>query len=94
MAPEFNIEAWPEFSIYNAFVANLWPVYWVARLIDPLKLDQVYWDVFEGAAARAAEIHQAVVLLRAKAIHPRVFQGTARFLRSCNRRRTSRNCPR
>ena len=60
--PEFDIGAWREYSIYNAFVANLWPVYWLARLIDPLKLDQVYWDVFEGAAARAAEIHQAFVL--------------------------------
>ena len=61
-APEFNIAAWPEFSIYNALVANLWPVYWLARLVDPLKLDQVYWGVFESAAARVAEIQQVSVL--------------------------------
>ena len=61
-APELDVTAWPEFSIYNALVANLWPAYWLARFIDPLKLDQVYWGVFEDAAARAAEIHQAIVL--------------------------------
>jgi len=61
-APEFDIAAWPVFSIYNALVANLWPVYWLARIIDPLKLDQAYWDVFEGIAGRAGEIQQAFVL--------------------------------
>jgi hypothetical protein len=61
-SPELRVDAWPEFSIYNALVANLWPVYWAARLVDPLKLDQTYWDVFEGAAVRAGEIQQAFVL--------------------------------
>jgi hypothetical protein len=61
-APELDIAAWPEFSIYNALVANLWPVYWLAKLIDPLKLDQFYWGAFDVAAARAAEVQQAFVL--------------------------------
>lgn len=61
-APQLDIGTWPEFSIYNALVANAWPAYWLARLIDPLKLDQFYWRVFENAAARVAEIQQAVVL--------------------------------
>jgi hypothetical protein len=61
-APQLDITAWPEFSIYNAVVANLWPVYWLARVIDPLKLDQVYWQMFDAVAARVAEIQQAVVL--------------------------------
>ena len=56
-APQFDIAAWPQFSIYNVLVANFWPVYWVARLIDPLKLDRFYWRVFEVAAARAGDLH-------------------------------------
>jgi hypothetical protein len=56
-APQFDIAAWPQFSIYNVLVANFWPLYWVARLIDPLRLDHFYWRVFEVAAARAADLH-------------------------------------
>jgi len=58
-APELDIAAWPEFSIYNALVANLWPIYWLAKLIDPLKLDRVYWQMFDSLAARAAEVQHA-----------------------------------
>jgi len=56
-APEFDAAVWPQFSIYNLLVANFWPLYWLARLIDPLRLDRVYWHVFDVAAARAADIY-------------------------------------
>jgi hypothetical protein len=59
-APEFDIAAWPQFSVYNLLVANFWPLYWVGRLVDPLKLDRAYWHVFEVAAARAADAYHIV----------------------------------
>jgi hypothetical protein len=51
---------WPQFSIYNLVVANLWPLYWVAHFIDPLRLNGAYWRVFEVSAARAADLHHIV----------------------------------
>jgi hypothetical protein len=56
-APQFHVAAWPQFSIYNLLVANLWPLYWLAHFIDPLRLNGAYWRVFEIAAARAADLH-------------------------------------
>ena len=57
-APEFDFAAWPQFSVYNLLVANFWPLYWVAYLIDPLKLNRAYWHVFEVAALRVADLYQ------------------------------------
>jgi len=59
-APQFNAAAWPQFSIYNLLVANLWPLYWVAHFIDPLKLNGAYWRVFEVSAAGATDLHHIV----------------------------------
>ena len=59
-APQFHAAAWPQFSIYNLLVANLWPLYWVAHFIDPLRLNGAYWRVFEVSAARAADLHHIV----------------------------------
>jgi hypothetical protein len=62
-APQFHAAAWPQFSIYNLVVANLWPLYWVAHFIDPLRLNGAYWRVFEVSAARAADLHHIVQYL-------------------------------
>jgi hypothetical protein len=55
-APEFDIAAWPQFSVYNLLVANFWPVYWAAHLWDSARLDRAYWHVFDVAATRATEM--------------------------------------
>jgi hypothetical protein len=56
LAPEFDVAAWPQFSVYNLLVANFWPLYWVAHILDSGRASRVYWQVFDVAAARAAEI--------------------------------------
>lgn len=55
-APEFDIAAWPQFSVYNLLVANFWPVYWAVHLWDSARMDRIYWHVFDLAAARATEM--------------------------------------
>ena len=51
-AAQFNVEHWPQFSVYNLLVANFWPIYWVVYFIDSTKLDETYWRVYEVAQAR------------------------------------------
>ena len=54
-APEFDPAYWPAFSLYNLVVANLWPLYWVGYLIDRIKVEQIYWRVYEAAQTRVAD---------------------------------------
>jgi hypothetical protein len=54
-AAQFNVEQWPQFSVYNLVVANFWPVYWLVYFVDSAKLDETYWRVYEVALARAAD---------------------------------------
>lgn len=58
MAGRFDASTWPQFSVYNLVVANFWPIYWLAHFIDPVKLDDAYWHVFDVAQARVAELLQ------------------------------------
>jgi hypothetical protein len=55
-APEFDVTAWPQFSVYNLLVANFWPVYWAIHILDAARLNRIYWHVFDVAAARATEL--------------------------------------
>ena len=57
-APEFDLGLWPQFSLYNLLVANFWPLYWVGHFVDKVKVDKVYWHVFEVAHSRAADVLQ------------------------------------
>lgn len=52
----FTPESWPQFSLYNLLVANLWPIYWIAYVLDPEKLDELYWKVYATAEGRAGEM--------------------------------------
>ena len=54
-APEFDASLWPQFSLFNLLVANFWPLYWVGYLFDKVKLDQMYWHIYDVAQARAAD---------------------------------------
>ena len=51
-APEFDIAQWPQVSLYNLLVANFWPIYWPARLLDPVMLEYVYWTTYAVARSR------------------------------------------
>jgi hypothetical protein len=64
-APQFQIETWPQFSLYNLLVANFWPLYWVAHLVDAAKVDEAYWHVYAVAESRAGEVIHLVQLLTA-----------------------------
>jgi hypothetical protein len=55
-APEFDVALWPQFSLYNLVVANFWPLYWVGYFIDRMKLERIYWHVYDVAQARAADV--------------------------------------
>jgi len=55
-AARFDAATWPQFSVYNLVVANFWPLYWVVYFIDPVKLDETYWHIFDVAQARVAGI--------------------------------------
>jgi hypothetical protein len=59
-AERFNIADWPQFSIYNLVVANFWPIYWVVYFVDAVKLQEVYWHVYEVAQMRGAEVASIV----------------------------------
>ena len=52
----FNPAFWPQISIYNFFVANFWPIYWVGFVIDRAKCKAIYWHVFTVAHARAGDV--------------------------------------
>ena len=54
----FNAANWPQFSAYNLVVANFWPLYWVAHVVEPAKLDAAYWHVYNVAQARVADFVQ------------------------------------
>ena len=62
-APEFNVDLWPQFSLYNLLVSNFWPLYWVGYFVDRTKLDGMYWHVYEVAQARAVDVFQLIDLL-------------------------------
>ena len=66
-APQFQIDAWPQFALYNLLVANFWPMYWVAHLVDPVKVEEAYWHVYEVAESRAGDVIQIVQMLTASA---------------------------
>lgn len=53
---QFDPMNWPQFSAYNVVVANFWPLYWVARLVDPAKVDAAYWHVYDVAQARVGDV--------------------------------------
>jgi hypothetical protein len=53
-SPQFDHRFWPGFSLYNLVVANFWPFYWLGYFIDRMKLDQIYWQVYEVTQPWAA----------------------------------------
>jgi hypothetical protein len=53
-APQFDHRFWPGFSVYNLVVANFWPLYWLGYFIDRVKLEQIYWQVYEVTQTWAA----------------------------------------
>jgi len=55
-AAQFNIEQWPQFSVYNLVVANFWPIYWVVYFVDSTKLDATYWRIYDVAQQRVADL--------------------------------------
>lgn len=61
-APEFDASLWPQFSLFNLLVANFWPLYWVGYFIDKVRLDQIYWHVYEVAQARVGDVLSIVHL--------------------------------
>ena len=62
-APQFDVAAWPQFSLYNLLVSNFWPLYWAAYYFDHAQLDRIYWRVYEVAQMRAGEVVQIFQLL-------------------------------
>jgi hypothetical protein len=48
--------SWPQFSVYNLVVANFWPLYWLVHFVDRKKLDDTYWQVYDVAQSRVAEV--------------------------------------
>lgn len=64
-APQFQVESWPTFSLYNLLVANFWPMYWVGHLVDAAKVDEAYWHVYAVAESRAGDVIQMVQMLTA-----------------------------
>jgi hypothetical protein len=59
----FNPAQWPQFSLYNLLVANFWPLYWVAHVLDDAKVNETYWHIFTVAQDKVAGVFHLVAML-------------------------------